>query len=43
MLKEARLEKSWTQKRAALALDVAQAYLSMLQKGHRPLHLEHER
>jgi transcriptional regulator with XRE-family HTH domain len=37
MLKEARLEKSWTQKRAALALDVTQAYLSMLEKGHRPL------
>jgi transcriptional regulator with XRE-family HTH domain len=30
-------EKSWTQKRAALALDVTQAYLSMLEKGHRPL------
>jgi transcriptional regulator with XRE-family HTH domain len=37
ILKEARLERSWTQKRAALALDVTLAYLSMLEKGHRPL------
>ena len=37
MLKEARLEKDWTQEQAALALDVTQAYLSMLEKGHRPL------
>ena len=37
MLKEARLEKNWTQERAALALDVTQAYLSMLEKGHRPV------
>ena len=35
MLKEARLEKNWTQEQAALALDVTQAYLSMLEKGHR--------
>jgi len=37
MLKEARLEKNWSQVRAALALDVTQAYLSMLEKGHRPV------
>ena len=37
MVKEARLEKDWTQEQAALALDVTQAYLSMLEKGHRPL------
>jgi transcriptional regulator with XRE-family HTH domain len=37
MLKEARLEKNWTQERAALALDITQAYLSMLEKGHRAL------
>jgi transcriptional regulator with XRE-family HTH domain len=37
MLKEARLEKEWTQEQAALALDVSQAYLSMLEKGHRPV------
>jgi transcriptional regulator with XRE-family HTH domain len=37
MLKEARLEKDWTQEQAALALDVTQAYLSMMEKGHRPL------
>jgi transcriptional regulator with XRE-family HTH domain len=36
-LKEARLEKNWTQEKAALALDVTQAYLSMLEKGHRPV------
>lgn len=36
-LKEARLEKNWTQEQAALALDVTQAYLSMMEKGHRPL------
>jgi transcriptional regulator with XRE-family HTH domain len=35
-LKEARLKKNWTQVQAALALDVTQAYLSMLEKGHRP-------
>ena len=35
MLKEARLEKKWTQEQAALALDVTQAYLSMLEKGRR--------
>ncbi len=37
MLKAARLEKNWTQEQAALALDVTQAYLSMLEKGHRPV------
>ena len=37
MLKEARLEKNWTQEQAALALDVTQAYLSMLEKGRRPV------
>ena len=37
MLKEARLGKNWTQEQAALALDVTQAYLSMMEKGHRPL------
>ena len=37
LLKEARLEKHWTQEQAALALDVTQAYLSMMEKGHRPL------
>ena len=36
-LKEARLKKNWTQVQAALALDVTQAYLSMLEKGHRPV------
>ena len=36
-LKEARLKKNWTQERAALALDVTQAYWSMLEKGHRPV------
>ena len=37
MLREARLEKRWTQQQAAVALDVTQAYLSMMEKGHRPL------
>jgi transcriptional regulator with XRE-family HTH domain len=37
LLKETRLEKNWTQAQAALALDVTQAYLSMMEKGHRPL------
>ena len=37
MLKEARLEKKWTQEQAALALDVTQAYLSMMETGHRPI------
>lgn len=37
MLKGARLEKNWTQEQATLALDVTQAYLSMLEKGHRPV------
>ena len=36
-LKEARLKKNWTQVQAALALDVTQAYWSMLEKGHRPV------
>jgi transcriptional regulator with XRE-family HTH domain len=36
-LKEARLKKSWTQEQAALALDVTQAYLSMLETGRRPV------
>lgn len=36
-LKEARRKKKWTQEQAALALDVTQAYLSMLEKGRRPL------
>ena len=34
-LKEARQTKNWTQKDAALALGVTQAYLSMLETGHR--------
>jgi transcriptional regulator with XRE-family HTH domain len=37
MLRDARLKRSWTQEQAALVLDVTQAYLSMLEKGHRPL------
>ena len=37
LLKEARSKKNWTQEQAALALDVTQAYLSMMEKGHRPL------
>ena len=37
MLKEVRRRKNWTQERTALALGVTQAYLSMLEKGHRPL------
>jgi transcriptional regulator with XRE-family HTH domain len=37
ILKEARLDKNWTQEQAALALDVSQAYLSMMEKGRRPL------
>jgi transcriptional regulator with XRE-family HTH domain len=36
LLKQARLEKNWTQEQAALALDVTQAYLSMMEKGHNP-------
>ena len=35
MLKEARQTKSWTQKDAARALGVTQAYWSMLESGHR--------
>ncbi|MBI3477331.1 MAG: helix-turn-helix transcriptional regulator [Acidobacteria bacterium] len=37
MLKEARVGKNWTQEQAAVALDVTQAYLSMMEKGRRPL------
>jgi transcriptional regulator with XRE-family HTH domain len=37
VLKEARRKKHWTQEQAALVLDVTQAYLSMLEKGRRPL------
>jgi transcriptional regulator with XRE-family HTH domain len=37
LLKEARLENNTTQEQAAVALDVTQAYLSMMEKGHRPL------
>jgi transcriptional regulator with XRE-family HTH domain len=36
-LKEARLARDWTQKEIARVLDVTQAYLSMLEKGYRPL------
>lgn len=36
-LREARLKKNWTQEQASLALDVTQAYLSMLEKGRRPV------
>ena len=36
-LKEARLAREWTRKEAARALDVTQAYFSMLEKGYRPL------
>lgn len=35
MLRDARLRKKWTQQEVALALDVTQAYLSMLEKGRR--------
>jgi transcriptional regulator with XRE-family HTH domain len=34
-LREARRNKSWTQQHTARALGVTQAYLSMLEKGHR--------
>lgn len=37
VLKEARLQKNWTQEQAARALHVTQAYLSMLEKGRRAL------
>jgi transcriptional regulator with XRE-family HTH domain len=37
LLRKSRQQKNWTQKQAALALDVTQAYLSMLEKGYRPL------
>ena len=36
-LKEARLKKNWTQEQAAHSLGVTQAYLSMLEQGHRPV------
>src|SRR5260370_35441849 len=36
-LKQARLKNNGTQVQAALALDVTQAYWSMLEKGHRPV------
>lgn len=36
-LKEARQAKDWTQKHAARALGVTQAYLSMLERGTRPV------
>jgi transcriptional regulator with XRE-family HTH domain len=36
-LQEARRNKNWTQERTARALGVTQAYLSMLEKGHRPV------
>ena len=36
-LKHARLARDWTQEETARALDITQAYLSMLEKGHRPL------
>lgn len=35
VLREARRNKDWTQEKAAHALGVTQAYLSMLEKGHR--------
>jgi transcriptional regulator with XRE-family HTH domain len=34
-LKEARLKAGWTQQQAASALGVTQAYLSMVERGHR--------
>lgn len=36
-LREARRNKNWTQKQAARALGVTQPYLSMLEKGRRPV------
>jgi transcriptional regulator with XRE-family HTH domain len=36
-LREARRHKNWTQEETARALGVTQAYLSMLEKGHRAL------
>jgi transcriptional regulator with XRE-family HTH domain len=36
-LKEARQRAGWTQQRAASALGVTQAYLSMVERGHRPV------
>lgn len=36
-LKHARLQKRWTQQHAAKRLGVTQAYLSMLEQGHRAL------
>ena len=37
LLRESRREKNWSQEQAASALGVTQAYLSMLEKGRRPL------
>jgi transcriptional regulator with XRE-family HTH domain len=37
LLREARLKKNWTQEQTALVLNITQAYLSMLEKGQRPL------
>jgi transcriptional regulator with XRE-family HTH domain len=36
-LKEARQKAGWTQQQAASALGVTQAYLSMVERGHRPV------
>jgi transcriptional regulator with XRE-family HTH domain len=36
-LKEARHKAGWTQQQAASALGVTQAYLSMVERGHRPV------
>jgi transcriptional regulator with XRE-family HTH domain len=36
-LKEARQRAGWTQQQAASALGVTQAYLSMVERGHRPV------
>jgi transcriptional regulator with XRE-family HTH domain len=36
-LKEARLKVRWTQQQAASALGLTQAYLSMVERDHRPV------
>lgn len=36
-LKEARLQAGWTQQQAASSLGLTQAYLSMVERGHRPV------
>jgi transcriptional regulator with XRE-family HTH domain len=36
-LKEARQKAGWTQQRASSALGLTQAYLSMVERGHRPV------